>query len=215
VDDAIEDLRECGRRTSALVPWRSLLAHALLDRGPSPEARRLAADELARTRRFGAPRATGVALRAAARVAGGEEEIALLREATAVLDGSEARLERARTYAALGVALRRGGEVHEAREALRAALDLAHACGATALERRTLTELRAAGARPRRLRVTGTAALTGSERRIAELAAAGHRNREIAETLVVTLATVEYHLRHTYRKLGIAGRAELGAALAA
>jgi DNA-binding CsgD family transcriptional regulator len=205
VDDAIEVLRDCGG---------PLLVHALLDRGPSTEARQLAADELARARRFGAPRAIGVALRAAARAAGGEDEIALLREAAAVLDGSEAQLERARTYAALGAALRRAGEIHEAREALRAALDLAHGCGATALERRTLTELRAAGARPRRLRVTGTGALTGSERRIAELAAAGHRNREIAETLVVTLATVEYHLRHTYRKLGIAGRAELGAALA-
>jgi DNA-binding CsgD family transcriptional regulator len=215
VDDAVDDLRECGRRAPGLLPWRSLLAHALLEQGQSTKAWRLAADELARARRFGAPRAIGVALRAAARAAGGDDEIRLLREATEVLDGSEAQLERARAHATLGAALRRAGEVHEAREALRAALDLAHGCGATVLERRTLTELRAAGARPRRLRVTGTAALTGSERRIAELAAAGHRNREIAETLVVTLATVEYHLRHTYRKLGIAGRAELGTALTA
>ena len=40
-------------------------------------------------------------------------------------------------------------------------------------------------------------------------------NREIAETLVVTLDTVEYHLRHVYRKLGIASRSELTTALAA
>jgi DNA-binding CsgD family transcriptional regulator len=31
---------------------------------------------------------------------------------------------------------------------------------------------------------------------------------------VVTLATVEYHLRQAYRKLGIASRTELRAALA-
>ena len=74
-------------------------------------------------------------------------------------------------------------------------------------------ELRAAGARPRRRLTTGSGALTPSERRIAELAAAGRPNREIAEVLVVTLATVEYHLRHAYRKLGIASRAGLHGAL--
>jgi transposase len=51
--------------------------------------------------------------------------------------------------------------------------------------------------------------LTPAERRTAELAAAGHMNREIAKTLVVTLATVEYHLRNAYRKLGIASRKKL------
>jgi DNA-binding CsgD family transcriptional regulator len=56
-------------------------------------------------------------------------------------------------------------------------------------------------------------ALTPSERRVAELAAAGHRNREIADTLYLTLATVEYHLRHSYRKLGIVSRSGLTAAL--
>ena len=55
-----------------------------------------------------------------------------------------------------------------------------------------LAELRAAGARPRRRLITGAGALTPCERRIAELAAAGRQNRAIAESLVVTLATVEY-----------------------
>ena len=76
-----------------------------------------------------------------------------------------------------------------------------------------MRELRAAGARPRRRVLTGAAALTPSERRIAELAAAGHMNREIAARLVVTLATVEYHLRNAYRKLGIASRKKLKEAL--
>jgi DNA-binding CsgD family transcriptional regulator len=93
------------------------------------------------------------------------------------------------------------------------ALDLAHRCGATPLEEHALTELRAAGARPRRRLTSGAGALTPSERRIAELAAAGHRNREIADALYLTLATVEYHLRHCYRKLGIVSRSGLTAAL--
>jgi DNA-binding CsgD family transcriptional regulator len=39
-------------------------------------------------------------------------------------------------------------------------------------------------------------------------------NREIAETLFVTLKTVEVHLGHAYGKLDIRGRAQLPAALA-
>jgi DNA-binding NarL/FixJ family response regulator len=141
------------------------------------------------------------------------DEIARLRDAVASLDSSAASTERARAHAALGAALRRTGSPLEARDPLRIAVDLAHRCGATALEEKALAELRATGARPRRRLSHGPGALTRSERRIAALAAAGSMNREIAEELVVTLATVEYHLRNAYRKLGIASRAELRTAL--
>jgi DNA-binding CsgD family transcriptional regulator len=49
---------------------------------------------------------------------------------------------------------------------------------------------------------------------VAELAAEGKGNPEIAQTLYVTRKTVETHLGHVYRKLGIAGRGELERALA-
>jgi DNA-binding CsgD family transcriptional regulator len=45
------------------------------------------------------------------------------------------------------------------------------------------------------------------------LAANGLSNREIAETLIVTVLTVEFHLKHAYRKLGVRTREELGRAL--
>ncbi len=60
---------------------------------------------------------------------------------------------------------------------------------------------------------TGPAALTGSERRIAELAAGGRTNSEIGELLHLARRSVETHLTHAYRKLGIRRRAELPAAL--
>jgi DNA-binding CsgD family transcriptional regulator len=44
---------------------------------------------------------------------------------------------------------------------------------------------------------------------VALLASEGHSNREIATKLVVTLKTVEWHLRQSYRKLGIGSRREL------
>ena len=220
IEDAIDELRECGRRALAIdhvnpavVSWRSQLARALAELGQTAEARRQAAEELELARAFGARRALGIALSSAARVAEGDDEIALLREAVQVLDGSPAQLERARAHAALGAALQRDGASEAAREPLRVAVELAHRCGADALEDAALAELRATGARPRRRVTTGAGALTPSERRIADLAATGQQNREIAQALFVTMATVEFHLRNAYRKLGITSRTQLSHAL--
>jgi DNA-binding NarL/FixJ family response regulator len=218
--DAIDELRECGRRALAIdhanpavVGWRSQLAHALAEGKQTAEAQRLAAEELELARAFGAPRALGIALCGAARVTDADGELGLLREAVQVLDESSAQLERARAHAALGGALQRAGAPEAAREPLRAAIDLAHRCGALALEDAALAELRATGARPRRRVTTGAGALTPSERRIADLAASGQQNREIAQALFVTMATVEFHLRNAYRKLGITSRTQLAHAL--
>ncbi len=51
--------------------------------------------------------------------------------------------------------------------------------------------------------------LTAAELRVAELAADGMTNREISQALFVTVKTVEWHLRNTYVKLGIASRQQL------
>jgi DNA-binding CsgD family transcriptional regulator len=51
--------------------------------------------------------------------------------------------------------------------------------------------------------------LTTRERQIASLVAEGRSNSEIAKKLVVTLKTVDWHLRQAYRKLGIDSRDEL------
>jgi DNA-binding CsgD family transcriptional regulator len=55
--------------------------------------------------------------------------------------------------------------------------------------------------------------LTPSEQRVAELAARGRTNRQIADTLFITVKAVERHLGNAYRKLGIRGRGELAGAL--
>ena len=160
-------------------------------------------------------RALGVALRTAGLVDGGPRGEALLREAIEMLAGPDTRLEHARALADLGALLRRGNRRAEARQLLRQAVDTAHHLGAEALALRAETELRATGARPRRVLLTGLEALTASERRIAELAAEGHTNREIAQTLFVTARTVEGHLTHVFYKLDVKARTALPAALAA
>jgi DNA-binding NarL/FixJ family response regulator len=146
-------------------------------------------------------------------VAGGDRGALLLREAIDALERGDARLERARSLADLGAMLRRRNRRTEARELLREALDAAHRAGAKPLAEYAETELRATGARPRRVVLRGLDSLTASERRIAELASEGLTNREIAQTLFVTARTVEGHLTSVFRKLQLDSRNELWPAL--
>jgi len=194
--------------------WRSLAAlehHAL---GETAEARALAEEEVELARDWGAPRTLGRALRILGLIQGGDDGILLIREAVAVLDPSPARLEHAYALTNLGAALRRANHRAEARDHLRQALELAQRSGATLLSEVAHEELIATGARPRRVDLSGAAALTPSERRIAVMAAEGLSNREIAQALFVTLRTVEMHLSNGFRKLGVSSRTQLAAALA-
>jgi DNA-binding CsgD family transcriptional regulator len=147
-------------------------------------------------------------------VAGGDRGVSLLREAIEAFERGDARLEWARARADLGAMLRRRNRRSEARELLREALDAANHVGARLLADYAETELRATGARPRRVVLTGLDSLTASERRIAELASGGLSNREIAQMLFVTARTVEGHLTSVFRKLRVQSREELPEALA-
>ena len=195
------------------VPWRGWAAEGLrlLDR--NDEARALADEELALARRWGDPHAIGACLRVLGLVEGGEAGIGLLREAVEVLAGSQARLEHARALVDLGAALRRANQRTEARQLLGEGIDLARQAGAFGLAERANDEIAATGARPRKVVHTGIDALTASERRVAQLAADGMSNKEVAQTLFVTIKTVETHLSHAYRKLDISSRAQLTKAL--
>lgn len=55
--------------------------------------------------------------------------------------------------------------------------------------------------------------LTPKELEVARLAAAGLTNRQVAERLFVSIKTVNCHLDHVYKKLGISRRSELSARL--
>jgi DNA-binding CsgD family transcriptional regulator len=64
-------------------------------------------------------------------------------------------------------------------------------------------------------RGSGGEPLTAREHEVALLAAGGRSSAEIGEHLHLSTRTVDTHLARVYRKLGITGRAELDAALAA
>jgi DNA-binding CsgD family transcriptional regulator len=195
----------------ALVPPVLVAPELIAD---DPEAARAGAERMLRdARRWGTPRAIGMALRAGGLVGGGARGLELLDEAVRVLAPSPARLEHARALCDLGAALRRANRRAAARDPLRQALDLADACGAGPLAERARHELRAAGGRPRRPRISGVQSLTASERRVAAMAADGLSNPEIAQALFVTKKTVEGHLGNAFRKLDVQSRTQLAAAL--
>ena len=221
VADGLDDFLAVGSLTAralvtcpSYIPWRSEAALAQLALGDEDAARVLAEEELELARAFGAPRALGVALHASGVVVGGDRGELLLREAVDALAEGDARLERARALTDLGALLRRRNRRSQARELLREGLDIAHRAGARPLAERAETELRATGARPRRIVLSGVESLTASERRVAELAAQGLTNREIAQTLFVTARTVEGHLTSVFRKLRLDSRDQLAGALA-
>ncbi len=219
--EGLDDMVEYGRHDALwgganplASRWRSHASLALLALGDDEAARRMAAEDVERARRWGTASGIGIALRAAGLVEGGEPGVDRLREAAGFLEGAPARLEHARALTDLGAALRRANLRSEARGPLQEGLDLAHRCGARALVERAATELRAAGGTSSDPYASGIEQLTASERRVAEFAAEGRSNPEIAQALFVTRKTVETHLGRVYRKLDIAGRSELGRALA-
>ena len=197
----------------AWAHWRSQAAIALHQLGEIDEARKLADEELELSRAWGASRTVGISLRALGLVTSGEAGQELLRNAIDVLSGSPSRLEHARALVDLGAALRRANSRSEARKPLREAIELGQGCGAIPLVARANAELAATGAHPRTILLSGLDALTASERRVANMAAEELSNKEIAQSLFVTVKTVEQHLGRVYRKLDISSRRQLAAAL--
>jgi DNA-binding CsgD family transcriptional regulator len=186
VPDAIEALACCGKEE----PARALLARLERQAAAVDSAWALAACE----------RCRGALL-----LAGGApaDAVAPLEQAIAAFDRLGYRADAARAILLRGRALLRGGQRTLASDALADARGRFAAMGAALWEARAIEDLeRAAPGR-------SAGALTPAESRIAALVAKGLKNREIGQTLYMSVGTVEAHLTRTYRKLGIRSRSEL------
>ncbi len=118
-------------------------------------------------------------------------------------------LERGRTLLCLGVVRRKAQQKTAARETLEEALAIFEELGARLWADKARSELkRISGRQP------SSDGLTETETQVATLAAQGRSNKQIAAALFMGVSTVEAHLSHVYRKLGIRSRTELGPRLA-
>ena len=117
--------------------------------------------------------------------------------------------ETARTHLAYGSHLRRARQRIQAREQLRAAIDIFDPLGAEPWSETARSELAATG-ETARLRDPATLnELTPQELQIALRVAEGRTTRETAAALFLSPKTIEYHLHNIYRKLAIRSRREL------
>jgi DNA-binding CsgD family transcriptional regulator len=221
-EGALTDALEAGRHAETLsggsqpglVAWRSTAAFAQLALDEPVRSRELAEEEHDLARSGGVTRVTLRALRVLGLASPGRARLDRLEEAVALGADAPIRLEYLHALVDLGAATRRANRRAAARQPLTKALELSRELGATALADRAQEEITAGAGRRRRPRETGTEALTPSERRVAILAAEGLTTRQIAGELYVTPKTVEFHLRHIYRKLGVpSNRAALAGVL--
>jgi len=179
-------------------------------RAGRPELAESALQRLAeRASASAAPLALGLLARSQALVDPTDEAQERYDEALGLLDRTRAVPQVARTHLLYGEWLRRRRLRREARDQLRAALDMFEATGLDAFAERSRVELRATGERVRKKVAGDPEQLTPREAQIATLVSEGEGNRQIAAQLFVSPSTVEYHLGKVFRKLGVTSRTQL------
>jgi DNA-binding CsgD family transcriptional regulator len=137
------------------------------------------------------------------------------REAIDRLNRTRFRPELARAHLLYGEWLRRERRRTDARAQLRIAHDMFAGCGMEGFAERARRELAATGETALTRIVEARDTLTPQEAQIAGLARGGLSNPEIAAQLFLSPATVAYHLRKVFTKLGISSRNQLAPALPA
>jgi DNA-binding CsgD family transcriptional regulator len=112
--------------------------------------------------------------------------------------------ELGRTMLVAGAVQRRMRRQRRARGLLDEALGVFEELGAPLWAAKARSELGGIGGR-----TPTSAALTPTEEQVAWLVAEGRTNREVAALLVMSVHTVDAHLRRIYRKLQVRSRTEL------
>lgn len=196
-----------------MLPWRSGAALALVRAGHRREALELAHAHHTFAQVHGTSADVALALRTLATTEADGHRQSRLRDARALLAFSESDRLQAQIDTDLAGLLLLDGAVDEAVALLRTVETFAARRDLWPLQSRVRRLLERMGQTPRRMEAEALAILTAAERRVALLALDGHTNREIAALLTVSVKAVEGHLSKVYRKLGIASRGALTAAV--
>ena len=159
--------------------------------------------------------AVGAEARSRALVSDGAAAENLYREAIDRFGRAGLRVDLARARLLYGEWLRRQRRGRDARDQLGRAYQIFDSIGAAAFAGRARIELRATGGHARQHTIQAPDTLTAQEALIARLAGEGASNPQIAAQLFISPATVAYHLRKVFTKLGISSRSQLAPALPA
>jgi DNA-binding CsgD family transcriptional regulator len=186
--DFIEAAARSGRYTEAIAALDRLAARA------TAGAVRLGLGRLARCR---------------ALLADDDQAEGHYRTSIELLSDVNSPTELARSHLVFGEWLRRRRRRQDARSELKTAYDMFADMGADGFAKRARIELSATGAYVRKRAAETATDLTPQEKQIAGLVASGDTNSEVAAKLFISPATVDYHLRKIYQKLGVSSRTQM------
>jgi DNA-binding CsgD family transcriptional regulator len=204
-EEALEDPYEVSFSPLATVELVEAASRIGREDAAAPELERLVRG----TSASGTPWARAVEARCRALLSHDEAAERLYREAIERLTPTALGFDLARTHLLYGEWLRRERRPRDAREQLRTAHGLFSGFGMEGFTERARTELQATGERVRKRTVETQTELTPREAQISQLVAQGATNPEIAAQLFISPATVEYHLRKAFTKLGVKSRTQL------
>ncbi len=217
-----EEALAAAQRASEDSPTARFASWALVElveaaaRSAVPERAAGALQRLSGMTRFcGTDWALGAEARSRALVSDGAAAENLYREAIDRFGRARLRMDLARARLLYGEWLRRQRRRRDARDQLGSAYQIFDSVGAAAFAERARIELRATGGQARERAVQTPDTLTAQEALIARLAGDGASNPEIAAQLFISPATVAYHLRKVFTKLGVSSRSQLAPALPA
>jgi DNA-binding CsgD family transcriptional regulator len=201
-------------REPGIVQWEPDMIEAYVRVGRANDAEDLLSDFERRARALGRVWALASSNRCRGLLASDAEFEHWFAHALAWHARTPTPFERARTQLCFGERLRRTRRRIEARQQLRAALATFAQLGARPWADRAQAELAASGERAKRRDPTAAERLTPQELQVALAIARGATNREAAASLFLSPKTIEFHLGHIYRKLGIRSRSQLTRLLA-
>jgi DNA-binding CsgD family transcriptional regulator len=198
-----------GLEEPGTVQWAPDLIESYAQLGKYAEARAALATFTRQAERTSRTWALAAAARCRGLLASGGQIEREFEEALRWHDRTPTPFERARTELSYGERLRRVGLRRKARERLRAALSTFERLGSTPWAERAAAELRASGESLGPRVPVADERLTAQELQVALIVAGGATNREAAAQLFLSPKTIEFHLGHIFRKLGLRSRTEV------
>jgi len=190
------------------VQWMGDLVEGQIRAGLEDEARSTLAEFEGQATRTGRPWALGAAARCRGLLTPDDAD-AVFAQAPRMVSP----FEQARTQLCWGERLRRDGRRIDARKHLHTAHVLFTDLGAAPWAKKAARELRSSGGRAQRGPRARTRELTPQESQIASMVAEGQTNKTIATALFLSPKTIEFHLGHVFRKLGVSNRTQLARSL--
>uniref|UniRef100_A0AAU2VDK6 AAA family ATPase n=1 Tax=Streptomyces sp. NBC_00003 TaxID=2903608 RepID=A0AAU2VDK6_9ACTN len=199
-----------GLEEAGIVAWRPLLCEALTRLGRKDEALDVLMpyESRAAERRRWLEQASAARCRGLVEEAHGNREAAdhAFRTGLRYCEQGEPCWEEALLHLSYGTFLRRARQRPKAVAELQAAHTTFLRLQATPYLERCTAELAACGGTAAARGGVRPAGLTPQELTVARRAMQGMSNREIAQELVLSVKTIEYHLANAYMKLGITSR---------